>query len=910
MSLKAELETWAAALKAYDEQDFEKALDLFSRIADSSKILTNMGLIYATLGEHEAAVERFIEATNLDQYLAVAYFQCGVSNFLLTRYDLAFKDFEQALFYLRGNQAINYEQLGLKFRLFSAEVLYNKGLSLIYLGRMEEGMQDMQEASRDKAIDDHKVIDEAIRDRGEGYMVFSVPVGVLYRPSEKKLKNAAARDFLGEPILVAASDATDAFTTFTGSTRLKQGISPSGVYVDQFPEANVSRSATLPTVTPGTRTMVDTPPSTVERAKTTLAVPSNAREFTNPNNRGPSSPNNDNRSAEPGLARSATQITPGKPSPGVGIGGPVRGLSVRRPNDAPAPVSLNDSGPAPPPKAPKQKEARLTEFYDDYLDSYADTASAPAVPKMPVPVTSTSNDRVAAWAKGNANGVPPPGMSRNGSRSAPGSTYAPSSYGGTSMRRKSTRRGPPRGYRMQSTYEEDEEEGYVSGDYDDGYYELVKIRVKIHHGDEVRGMAVTPDMPFEEFMDKLAAKFDTSIRGLGLKFQDEDGGKVTLADESDYELAIETARTGSKGKAEDAARFGTAYLSKFGWDSSKGLGVSGDGRTSHIKVSQKLDMMGIGAAHQKDPNGIAWKQNKDYENLLKRLNEANGVDGGEGQEEKNVVDGEKRERKKERKERKEKEKKEKKEEKEEKKEKESTEKEGKERKKKRKRDEDVEDSDKKSKKKKTDTPEPVQSKPTSPEPAPSAEQKPTRVVPRHRSHRARHIAAKSISSKSAAAIAEILGIAPSPSLSSSATPSGTQTPQEGKLTSVYDDTPDDEKITTSTKSVQDYFKEKMGKLKGLATTVTSIQSEVDYDDVPRGGLGSRPRLMTEDEDAPRIGLSKFSALMSSTYMTATSLSSMVASETPAEKTVGEKEERRRRKKEKKEKKEGSREDRR
>lgn len=32
-----------------------------------------MGLIYATMGEHEAAVERFIEATNLDQYLAVAY---------------------------------------------------------------------------------------------------------------------------------------------------------------------------------------------------------------------------------------------------------------------------------------------------------------------------------------------------------------------------------------------------------------------------------------------------------------------------------------------------------------------------------------------------------------------------------------------------------------------------------------------------------------------------------------------------------------------------------------------------------------------------------------------------------------------------------------------------------------------
>lgn len=30
MSLKAELETWAAALKAYDDEDFERSLDMFS----------------------------------------------------------------------------------------------------------------------------------------------------------------------------------------------------------------------------------------------------------------------------------------------------------------------------------------------------------------------------------------------------------------------------------------------------------------------------------------------------------------------------------------------------------------------------------------------------------------------------------------------------------------------------------------------------------------------------------------------------------------------------------------------------------------------------------------------------------------------------------------------------------------
>ncbi|KAJ3482616.1 hypothetical protein NLI96_g6859 [Meripilus lineatus] len=242
MSLKAELETWAAALKAYDEQDFEKSLQLFATIGDSSKILTNMGLIYATLGEHDAAVEQFIAATQLDQYLAVAYFQCGVSNFLLNRYEMAHKDFEEALLYLRNNQAINYEQLGLKFKLFSAEILFNKGLSQIYMGRLQEGLQDLDDARKDKATAEHNVIDDAIMDRGDGYTVFSIPVGVLYRPPESKLKNAKARDFLGKAKLVATSDENEAYTTFSGVTRMKQGITPSNTLMDgASPEAALNR---------------------------------------------------------------------------------------------------------------------------------------------------------------------------------------------------------------------------------------------------------------------------------------------------------------------------------------------------------------------------------------------------------------------------------------------------------------------------------------------------------------------------------------------------------------------------------------------------------------------------------------------------------------------------------------------
>lgn len=74
--------------------------------------------------------------------------------------------------------------------------------------------------------------------------------------------------------------------------------------------------------------------------------------------------------------------------------------------------------------------------------------------------------------------------------------------------------------------------------------------MQLHYDDDVRGMALVPETPFDEFMEKVSAKFGKRLGGLSLKFKDEDGGKVTLRDDSDYELAIETARESSKGKPE------------------------------------------------------------------------------------------------------------------------------------------------------------------------------------------------------------------------------------------------------------------------------------------------------------------------------------------------------------------------
>ena len=63
-------------------------------------------------------------------------------------------------------------------------------------------------------------------------------------------------------------------------------------------------------------------------------------------------------------------------------------------------------------------------------------------------------------------------------------------------------------------------------------------------------MALDPHTTFEEFMEKVSAKFGVPLGALSLRFKDEDGGRVSMRDESDYEMAIETARESSKGKPE------------------------------------------------------------------------------------------------------------------------------------------------------------------------------------------------------------------------------------------------------------------------------------------------------------------------------------------------------------------------
>ena len=148
-------------------------------------------------------------------------------------------------------------------------------------------------------------------------------------------------------------------------------------------------------------------------------------------------------------------------------------------------------------------------------------------------------------------------------------------------------------------------------------------------------------------------------------------------------------------------------------------------------------------------------------------------------------------------------------------------------------------------------------------------------------HRARAIAAKKMLSNSATALSEILGITPIPT--PSIIPSASATPH-GRLTTLDDDVTT-EKITTSTKSVADYFREKLlskSSAKSGSSTPASSKDNTGAGayDFPRSGLGSSQVRIDagESETNSTRGLG-FPSLSAKTFLAA---SSIATSSTPEE----------------------------
>ncbi|CAG8924745.1 unnamed protein product [Penicillium salamii] len=542
MSLKQEIETWVQALEAYENQEFEEALRCFDQIADTSKILFNCGVIYATLGEHGKAVECYQRAVGLDRYLAIAYFQQGVSNFLLGDFEEALANFNDTLLYLRGNTSIDYEQLGLVFRLFSCEVLFNRGLCYIYLRQMNPGIQDLEYASKEKVTPDHNVIDDAIRENADGYTVFSIPVGVLYRPNAAKVKNLKAKDYLGKARLVAASDRTQTsdhqwrpMPVDHGALQGREGVS--------FGASNLVRQ------------------NLTSRTRQQSEPPLNRNVF-------PPTPPPDDRSVSTASASGSHSVSGHNRSSSLRGGRPPR-LDLDR-----AGASLDRRAPDPVQEKPRIGTTR--------------TASEPRGPSKHGNMRGFAEPSRSGWSHDQ-------GHRRN--LSDTNTAYPEPEYGQTDpydpySNQRNPAPGWGRGPRHQPPQYIDEEEEYIEEACDaatlNGSFELVgagpsqrrtrspvrysrhanprrpeiqKFRTKVHAPDDTRYIMIGPTIGFAEFENRIRDKFGFKCP-LKMKVQD-DGDMITMVDQEDLDLLVSSAKEVARREGSEMGKIEVSFMPVF-----------------------------------------------------------------------------------------------------------------------------------------------------------------------------------------------------------------------------------------------------------------------------------------------------------------------------------------------------------
>ncbi|KAG5462537.1 MAG: hypothetical protein BJ554DRAFT_4708 [Olpidium bornovanus] len=174
---------------------------------------------------------------------------------------------------MRENVIIDYTQLGLSYKLFNCEVLFNRGICHLFMGKDEPGTADLYSAQKEKRCAEHDVIDQAIAEGVDDLTVFSIPSGLLFCPPAEKVKNAGTVDYLGSPVLIAAVERSDMFIGFKGPYVRKAANVTAGPGFGSASALMLTRSATAPTNSTASQRMPANGSGRRARANSTGSAP-------------------------------------------------------------------------------------------------------------------------------------------------------------------------------------------------------------------------------------------------------------------------------------------------------------------------------------------------------------------------------------------------------------------------------------------------------------------------------------------------------------------------------------------------------------------------------------------------------------------------------------------------------------
>ncbi|XP_038650532.1 neutrophil cytosol factor 2 [Scyliorhinus canicula] len=216
MSLTDTIRQWDEGISAADRQEWVTALDWFTAILEpTSKIWYNIGCLRLLLGELNQAEKAFDKSICRDEHLAVAFFQRGITLHKNEKYEEALRDFIEAFNRMRGNQLIDYNQLGLRYKLCTCQVLHNVALAYATLKKWNEAEEALKKALTFKTEAKSNFVDQALEAvlKQELFQLLQLPTE-LFRPKRKIVAQLEKQDFLGEAKVVASIIDKDAFSGF------------------------------------------------------------------------------------------------------------------------------------------------------------------------------------------------------------------------------------------------------------------------------------------------------------------------------------------------------------------------------------------------------------------------------------------------------------------------------------------------------------------------------------------------------------------------------------------------------------------------------------------------------------------------------------------------------------------------
>ena len=442
----------------------------------------------------------------------------------------------------------------------------------------------------------------------QGYTVFSIPVGVVYRPNSAKVKNLKTKDYLGKARLIASADRTNTSTGFAGPEN-KRTMPPPDMIRDDRPPENISYAAS---------NLVRTDLSSRSRQQSEPPINRNMFPPTPPPEAEQRPPLNTTRTSPPSI-----------PSPLTSRADSVRNGSIRSQgslrNRPPPPERKDSDAISPKSQLPTQPPAQQPQYqpYSQPLQSQPPPLSHPERPRIgtirtaspprgppsrqnstPLRAYPSSRGRLFMEAipserEGESGDVAIDeypdelyDLYRNTAFSNPYVANNPN----TQTRRPSSRSRRPsspgrqhqqRTALVNNSNDDDASSPSTHSSLND--FEILNdaggnmsrprdrdvsrsrgtsrsrraadvrtIRVKVHLGEDTRYLMIGTTVIFEEFMDRVKEKLGLK-GGFKVRVRDE-GDLITMGDRDDWDMAVQAVRREARKEGGDMGKMEVSLL--------------------------------------------------------------------------------------------------------------------------------------------------------------------------------------------------------------------------------------------------------------------------------------------------------------------------------------------------------------